>query len=251
MNLNKKVLLFDLDGTLLTEDKIITKRTLEALEQCRQKGFLLGIATSRSEARCKSYIDQVNPEVLILSGGAVVKYMDEYIYIDAFSDEESYELIHVLREVCGQDCGITMDAVHEHYTNSDIHVGSIRTDFTRIAEPGLKFCVEIHDEETAEVLMSRLSQYDCSKFFGVDWYKITKKTSTKEVGIQKLCEGSDLKIENLIAFGDDDVDSGMLQVCGTGVAMGNSIESVKQIADVVIGSNDEDGIAVYLENMYL
>ena len=44
---------------------------------------------------------------------------------------------------------------------------------------------------------------------------------------------------------------GMLKLCGTGVAMGNSIAVVKEAADIVIGSNDEDGIAKYLEQFVL
>ena len=40
----------------------------------------------------------------------------------------------------------------------------------------------------------------------------------------------------------------MLELCGLGVAMGNAIEEIKEKADIVIGSNDEDGIAVFLEN---
>ena len=54
--------------------------------------------------------------------------------------------------------------------------------------------------------------------------------------------------ESIIAFGDDYADIGMLQLCGTGVAMWNAIDEVKDKADVVIGSNDEDGIAVFIEN---
>ena len=54
--------------------------------------------------------------------------------------------------------------------------------------------------------------------------------------------------ESIIAFGDDYADIGMLQLCWTGVAMGNAIDEVKDKADVVIGSNDEDGIAVFIEN---
>lgn len=44
-----KMLLFDLDGTLLRSDKSISKRNLEVLELCRKKGFLIGVSTSRSE----------------------------------------------------------------------------------------------------------------------------------------------------------------------------------------------------------
>ncbi|MBD5520522.1 MAG: HAD hydrolase family protein [Lachnospiraceae bacterium] len=50
----------------------------------------------------------------------------------------------------------------------------------------------------------------------------------------------------IIAFGDDYADIGMLKLCGRGIAMGNAINEVKEEADCVIGSNDEDGIAEYL-----
>ena len=53
-------------------------------------------------------------------------------------------------------------------------------------------------------------------------------------------------VEDIIAFGDDYADIGMLKMAGIGVAMGNAIEAVKEIADVVIGTNDEDGIAEWL-----
>ena len=49
-----------------------------------------------------------------------------------------------------------------------------------------------------------------------------------------------------MAFGDDFANMRMQQVCGTGVAMWNAVEEVKKAADVVIGSNEEDGIAEYL-----
>ena len=81
------------------------------------------------------------------------------------------------------------------------------------------------------------------KFVDGDWYKFTKKTATKEQAILKLCEVCNISVENIIAFGDDLVDIGMLQLCGKGVAMGNALQEVKNIADIIIGTNDEDGIA--------
>ena len=56
------------------------------------------------------------------------------------------------------------------------------------------------------------------------------------------------KILSLIAFGDDHNDVGMLKLCGTGVAMGNAIDEVKKAADFVTLTNDEDGVAAFLEN---
>lgn len=62
-----------------------------------------------------------------------------------------------------------------------------------------------------------------------------------------VCAAGGMKTEEIAAFGDDYADIGMLELCGKGIAVGNAIEAVKEKADLVIGSNDEDGIAEYLE----
>ena len=141
-----KLLLFDLDGTLLQSDKTISTRTLSALKKCRENDILIGVSTSRSEQNSLVFLNELMPDILISSGGALVKYKTEYIYRAEFSEEE---------------------------TNV------------------------------------------------------------------------------IIAFGDDYADIGMLELCGTGVAMGNAIDEVKERADIVIGSNDEDGIAGFIANEIL
>lgn len=88
---------------------------------------------------------------------------------------------------------------------------------------------------------------DCIRFSDGYWYKFTKKTATKEHAIAKICAACKIEEEEIIAFGDDYADIGMLQLCGKGIAMGNAIEEVKASADLVIGSNDEEGIADFLD----
>lgn len=61
-----------------------------------------------------------------------------------------------------------------------------------------------------------------------------------------VCSVCGIGAKEITAFGDDLADIGMLQLCGTGIAMGNAVSAVKEQADLVIGSNDEDGIAEYL-----
>lgn len=80
-----KLLLFDLDGTLLRSDKTISSKTLQALQKCRQNGVLIGMSTSRSEQNALSFIDDLQPDILITSGSALVKYQHEYIYKAEFS----------------------------------------------------------------------------------------------------------------------------------------------------------------------
>lgn len=257
--MNYKLLLFDLDGTLLRNDKTISERTLEALEKCREKGLLIGVSTSRSEKNCLTFFPKLRPDIIISSGGALLKLHDRYIHKAEFSVEETNRMIQFAREVCGGDVEITIDTLNEHYWNYKIDPNkldaswgkTIYTDFTDFQEQALKLCVEIFDESKAAQLADKLPNCDCVKFSDGDWYKFTKKTATKETAIINLCEKCGISVDSIIAFGDDLVDMGMLKLCGIGVAMGNALEEVKMAADVVIGSNDEDGIAEYLEREFL
>lgn len=130
--------------------------------------------------------------------------------------------------------------------------GTVYCDFSEdFPEPSLKICVEIADDEIAHRLCGELKEYDSIRFTDGNWYKFTKKEATKENAIAKLCEILGISEKNVMAFGDDLADIGMLKMCGIGVAMGNAVDEVKEVSDIVIGTNDEDGIAVFLEEKIL
>lgn len=251
---NIKLLLFDLDGTLLRSDKTISDRTLAVLQECRKKGTLIGVSTSRGEQNALSFIEKLQPEVLIVSGGALVKYRGEYIYRAMFSAEETRQMIAAARSVCGAECEITIDTIDAHYWNYKIDPrkqdqswgDSIYTDFKDFGESSLKMCVEIFDDAQAIQLQKLLKECDCIRFSDGYWYKFTQKAVTKERAIMEICDASGIKPVEIAAFGDDFADIGMLELCGMGIAMGNAIDAVKAKADFVIGSNDEDGIAAFL-----
>ena len=254
-----RLLLFDLDGTLLRSDKTISQKTLKVLRECRDKGILIGVSTSRSEQNALSFIEELQPDVTIASGGALVKYNGEYIYKAEFSAEETRQMIAVSREICGVDCEITIDTIDFHYWNYKIDPkkqdqswgDSVYTDFGDFNESSLKMCVEIFDECQAERLREELQDCDGIRFSDGHWYKFTKKTATKENAILEISAVCGISTEEMAAFGDDYADIGMLSLCGKGIAMGNAIDEVKEKADVVIGSNDEDGIAEYLRSEFL
>ena len=92
-----KLLLFDLDGTLLQSEKAISTRTLSALKKCREKDILIGVSTSRSEQNSLVFLNELMPDILISSGGALVKYKTEYIYRAEFSEEETKVMIDMAR----------------------------------------------------------------------------------------------------------------------------------------------------------
>lgn len=257
--MGQKVLLFDLDGTLLRSDKRISGRTLDILRQCRKRGIWIGVSTSRSEQNSLTFLSELDPDILIASGGAVVKYQGNILFTSEFSMEETRHMIAVIRDICGADCEITIDTLTHHYWNYKVDPRNldatwgetIYTDFGDFKEKALKVCVEIFSAETAKALSDRLPNCDCIKFSDGDWYKFTKKGATKENAIKQFCKLCGISLCDVIAFGDDLVDIGMLKLCGTGVAMGNALAAVKESADIVIGSNDDDGIADYLAEQFL
>ena len=250
-----KLLLFDLDGTLLKSDKTISPRTMQALRKCREQGILIGISTSRAVHNCLTFLPELTPDLFIASGGAVVKYRDDFIYTAEFSEEQTRSMIACARTICGSDCEITVDTLDAHYWNykedpnkTDATWGeTVYTDYADCSLKALKLCVQIFDTSLAEKLASRLPDCDCLKFAGIDWYKFTKKEATKENAILKACSICGIELCDVTAFGDDVPDIGMLRLCGTGIAMGNALDPVKAAADLIIGSNDDDGIAIWLE----
>lgn len=256
--MNCKMLLFDLDGTLLRNDKTISARTMSALNECRKRGILIGVSTSRGEANCMTFLQKLKPDLLISSGGALARYKETYICREDFSEEETARMISAARSVCGEECEITVDTPEGHFWNYKQNTlktdpswsGSIYTDFRDFSHRSLKMCVEILDPEQVEQLKNLLPDCDCARFSDGEWYKFTKKTATKEQAILTFCEASGISAEEITAFGDDYVDIGMLKLCGLGIAMGNAIEEVKEAADRVIADNEEDGIAEFLEENF-
>lgn len=189
----------------------------------------------------------------------MVKKDNEYIYEAEISAGETKKLIETARKICGDDCEITIDTLEKHFWNYKIDPkkqdkswgDSIYTDFSDFYQPSLKICVEIFDVKEAEALKAAFPELDCLRFSDGFWYKFTKAGVTKERAIQSICSVCNITPMDITAFGDDFADIGMLKLCGLGIAMGNAIEEVKEIADIVIGRNDKDGIAEYLEQKIL
>ena len=185
---------------------------------------------------------------------------NELLHCASFSFEETKSILQTAYKVCGQDCEITLDTIDKIYWNkmndkstqySDMSLYDDFKDFSRFTECAMKICVQTDDAQKAKLISQSVPACDYLPFSDIPWYKFSSSTATKEHSIKVLSEKIQIPLEQTIAFGDDFNDIGMLKLCGTGVAMKNAIPQVKEVADYETLSNNEDGVAKYIEENIL
>jgi len=109
------------------------------------------------------------------------------------------------------------------------------------------------EESHVQTLRNHLTEYHAEliehRVWAAPWniIEIVKKGMNKAVGLKKVAQHYNIPKERIIAFGDEDNDMEMIDFAGVGVAMGNAIEPLKNIATHVTKTNEEDGIAEFLE----
>jgi len=81
------------------------------------------------------------------------------------------------------------------------------------------------------------------------YFEITAKHASKITSAAFIANHYNLSLQQCIAIGDGEVDLDMLAGCGVGIAMGNAISAVKHVANTIIKTNDEDGVAIFLETI--
>ena len=250
------IILSDLDGTLFHDDKSISTYTKETIRQAQKKGILFGVCTSRAKVNAEKFLDGLEPDILITNGGGIVYYQDKKIYNCEFSEEEIQKLIAAAFDIFGKDAIISVDNEHALYSNSKEELGDkfwTYNDFSDFHESCMKMCIQSLDKEKVEKLASVLGpdEIDYLPFSDIPWYKLSKKAATKEKAIQELSSHLNIPTSRIAGFGDDFNDIGMLKLCGKGIAMENAIEEVKQAADEVCASNENDGVAKWIEENLL
>jgi hydroxymethylpyrimidine pyrophosphatase-like HAD family hydrolase len=100
-------------------------------------------------------------------------------------------------------------------------------------------------------IAARYPEFSFLHISGSDLYDINPKDATKFNGVKTISEHFNILLSEITAFGDDYNDVVMLRECGVGVAMSNAIDECKAVADCVCDTNDNDGVAKWLEERIL
>lgn len=248
-----KLILVDLDLTLLRTDETISQHTIDVFNKCHEMGILVGFCTSRGTIAVSDYSKLIHPEILICNAGACIYYNNELIISQTFSKTETNQLLSKAYEIFGPDTEMTLDTIDSLYWNKDLKNANrylkkaLFHNFVNFPEAAMKICVQTDNEEKAKQLAAQISGCETQGFSDIPWFKFSPTISSKENAVKALSKYLKIPLEEMISFGDDFADIGMLKTTGVGVAMANAIPEVKAAASASTLSCDEDGVAVYLE----
>jgi len=256
--MSTKMIVMDLDGTLLRDDKTMSEYTKRVLYDCRKAGIKVVYATGRGGIATERVPSKMFDGRITMNGA--ITYADDELIRSCLID---IDLARDFLLACDRR---GLKAVAEtsgmHYSNFDVNaqwsfISNYEiTDFKRHNVDAEKLYVVLNNESDIEFIKKHIPQgvYLTVSRDGIAFIMDDMATKSnamtalvKHWGIQHW---SKRPIET-IAFGDDLNDVDMLIMSNVGVAMGNALDEVKTVANEVCGCNNDDGVARWLEENVL
>lgn len=261
-----KLVAIDIDGTLLKNDKTISERNRECINKAMKMGIKVVITTGRPILGIMTYLKELDligeDEYAIADNGATVY------------NTKDFSLIHE-KALTGKDIKYIYPFMKKDNTEIELHVpegGLVEKDagtvFPKKRMPYMELKTidimkDVKDEDkilkflvfgeshVIEGMYSSIPEELLDKYTVVralnHMFEFMYKGSTKASGIEVLGKHLGIKREEIISIGDELNDLDMIEYAGLGVAMGNAREEVKNKADFITKSNEEDGVAYVFE----
>ena len=267
-----KALALDLDGTILGPGAVLSNRMISIVNKCMQRGLKIIINTGRSIEGAERFRASLGVEGLaIYCNGAVVADMPHGgIVSSILMDKKAADFCVSLSRETGVYCQIyfsdsgtrpRMDLVTEkdrperevYYKHTGIlaEIGDLKKNLAERKQKGCIKTMFIAEPESLEALRPKLEEGlgDSVYITRTQWnfLELMNAGVSKGKGLEFAMDRLALKMEEVIAFGDDENDIPMLLAAGFSVAPSNAKENVKIHANFIAGSNNDDGVAVFLE----
>lgn len=249
-----KMIVTDLDRTLLRDDKTISPYTQEALEKLKAQGIPFIVATARPARAVRFLLSFLRFDGAVFFNGAVTAVGEQVVA--AIGIENALTIVReILRDHPDTRLSVEMDDYL--YSNmSPEELGDWGADYCRTSD-----FHEIVGRQVEKILISTpegnapgweekyrpyIPEHLYMQLSEGTLLMVMNRAATKLNGIKVLCGHYGVSLAEVVAFGDDLNDIEMLQGCGTGVAVANALPQVKAAADCHCPSNEEDGVARWL-----
>lgn len=260
------LLALDLDGTLLKNDKTISERTLRALRQFREKGNKLLITTGRAVNGVKNYISVLGMEVegnyAICANGAITLDLYTGKAVDrCMLEQNDIQFLRQWAVKTGANLQFLSDDIlytmrYNEYPaiearHNGLEMVQLADGFLPKSAPIYKvMCIDL--AENIARLRPLVPVYIKERFQYIEnspfYLEFLHPNAGKVRGIQKVMDLLCVEQSDVIAFGDAGNDIDMIRFAGLGIAMGNASDDLKAVADFITATNEEDGVAKFLEN---
>lgn len=269
-----KIVFCDIDGTIMPTKKIISIKTIETINKLERKNIGFVLCSGRCRNRVLSVAAQADTsKFVICSNGADVYDFknDIQIYkdkINLYAITKIYDLCKTFNLNILFKCGKFDFINHPFDCKTEAEIVS-RQDLKKMCEYGvaqinvmsnnknnllelMKIVQRMRNVEISNLSKALIQPDDFS--ISCDntslYIDINNKGTTKGVGIEKLSEYLNVPLENTLAIGDSINDLSMFEKSGVDVAVLNSINNLKNNADIITKSNDNEGVAKFLEKYF-
>lgn len=260
-----KVLMFDLDGTLLTSNGIVDKSSITAIKKCKEFGMHIGICTGREAKSVQSLLPQWQLEgcidYIVGNGGGEILDLSLQVYesIHPLDGELIKEIIHHY-----EDLKVNFAIPYEGiiYAPFDDELVQLLSKFDKIPYEVIDFNLFLETpkpklmivcaEDVMPQVIERAKTFKNKKYKSASLktasvlYEYMDPRISKSDGIQKILNLHHLAMSECCCFGDADNDFDMIKSAGIGVVMGNGNEKTKSVADYITDDNDHQGIANFI-----
>ena len=257
----KKIIVVDLDGTLLNSKKEISKKSKEYLLKLKKLGYVIVIATGRILASALHATNDAKFANFIISNGGAVLYdvkRKEILSSKTIPEEmilkiwSTYDKTMSTMRFCASDkiymCGVVDDIFSVLLKNNE-ELQKISSFIHHVSisfyqnEDVTKYYQKI--EQTYPLRVGYMKDSKKDRY----WIEIHPKNCSKYQEIELLAKKLEIPNKNIIAFGDSLNDIEMLEKCGIGVAMKNAVLEAKEKANFITKyTNEEDGVVEFLKD---
>lgn len=265
-----KLIALDMDGTLLNSQKLISPRTKQAIEQARQQGIKVVLASGRPIDGMRDKLEELklttnDDYVLYYNGSMVANVGTGEIIHQQIIDGKAAKRIALLAQQWGlnthafsQIYGLITPKISQ-YTELEANINGLNVtemDFQQLADdhPIIKAMIVGEPAKLSQAIEQLPIQWrqeftvvQSAPFF----LEFLNTASNKGIGVQAIAEHLGIQANEVICMGDAENDHHMLHYAGLGIAMENAMEETKRIADHITLSNDQDGVAVAIERFAL
>lgn len=263
-----KVLVLDIDGTLCDSQKVITQPTKDAISKLQDQGVTVVIASGRPvygvmPSAKELKLEQRNGYILAFNGGRIINCTTDEIIVDTILPDHFAPRIEKMAREYG--CSlmsyegnqvITINA-DDQYVQLEARINGLPVKQIKSFEPYATYpmnkMIVTGDGDYLEKLepvfakaFPELNVYRSEPFF----LEMLPKGIDKAKSLSVLLKHLHLTREEMVACGDGFNDKTMIEYAGMGVAMANAQDAVKEVADFVTKSNDEDGVVYAIEKLF-